>query len=138
MSDRGSITLWTLGLATMVLFLGGISLDLWRAFEVRQDLAAMADSAATAGAARIDDAIYRDTGAVLIDEDAAREAVNANLDSQQDRDRIVRRDTPHIEGAVLRVTLHGEVEFTLLRVFLRGDGPIRVSATGSAEAISSP
>ena len=43
MNDRGSITLWTLGLTVMVLFLGGISLDLWRAFEVRQDLAAMAE-----------------------------------------------------------------------------------------------
>jgi hypothetical protein len=138
MSDHGSITLWTLGLAVMVLFLGGISLDLWRAFEVRQDLAAMADSAANAGASRIDGEVYRDTGVLLIDEDAAREAVNANLDSQQDRDRIIRLEGPEIEGAVVRVTLHGEVEFTLLSVFLSGAGPVDVRATGAAVAISGP
>ena len=138
MSDRGSITLWALGLAVMVLFLCGIALDLWRAFKVRQDLAAMADSAANAGASRIDGRVYRNSGVLLIDEDAAREAVNANLDSQQDRGRIARRDPPDVDGAVLRVTLHGEVEFTLLRLFLLGESPLTVRATGSAEAISGP
>ena len=138
MSDRGSLTLWTLGLAVMVLFLGGISLDLWRAFEVRQDLAAMADSAATAGASRIDTAVYRETGDLVIDERAARDAVEANLDSQQDRDRITNRSGPDVDGAVVTVTLEGDVEFTLLRLFLIGEGPIAVRATGSAEAISGP
>ena len=138
MNDRGSITLWTLGLAVMVLFLGGISLDLWRAFEVRQDLAAMADSAANAGASRIDGPTYRETGVLQIDRDAARDAVGANLDAQQDRDRITTRIPPVIDGAVVSVTLEGEVDFTLLNVFLLGAGPVEVSATGSAEAVPAP
>lgn len=138
MNERGSITLWTLGLTVMVLFLGGISLDLWRAFEVRQDLAAMADSAANAGASRIDGATYRETGILQLEAAAARDAVTASLDAQQDRSRISNRVLPSIDGAVISVTLEGEVDFTLLNVFLLGDGPVRVSATGSAEAIPAP
>ena len=137
MNDRGSITLWTLGLAVMVLFFGGISLDLWRAFEVRQDLAAMADSAANAGASRIDGATYRATGVLQLDEGEARDAVNANLDAQQDRDRITTRIPPVVDGAVITVTLEGEVDFTLLNVFLLGEGPVAVRASGSAEAVPS-
>lgn len=138
MTERGSVTLWTLGLTVMVLFLGGVSLDLWRAFEVRQDLAAMADSAANAGASHIDEAVYRDSGVVVLDAGAARRAVNDSLDSQQDRNRIITRTTPDVDGAGVSVTLEGEIEFTLLRVFLLGQGSIRVSATGSAEALPAP
>ena len=137
MNDRGSITLWTLGLTVMVLFLGGISLDLWRAFEVRQDLAAMADSAANAGASRIDGDVYRSTGVLQLDPDAAAEAANANLDRQQDRNRITNRVPPAVEGAVITVTLEGEVTFTLLNIFLLGEGPLQVRASGSAEAVPS-
>ncbi len=133
MNERGSITLWTLGLAVMVLFLGGISLDLWRAFEVREDLAAMADSAANAGASFIDGATYRDAGTLRLDAGAAASAANANLDDQQDRDQIISRDID-ATGPVLTVTLAGEVDFTLLRIFLGGDS-VSIRATGSAEAI---
>ena len=138
MSERGSITLWVLGLTVMVLFLGGISLDLWRAFEVRQDLAAMADSAANAGASRIDADVYRATGVLMLDERAARDAVDASLDTQQDAGKITTRQAPDIDGAVISVTLEGEVDFTLLNVFLLGRGPVAVAATGSAEAVPNP
>lgn len=132
MNDRGSITLWTLGLTVMVLFLAGISLDLWRAFEVREDLAAMADSAAIAGASQVDGPAYRATGTIQLDERAAEDAANARLDAQQDSARITARDIA-AAGPVLTVSLEGEVEFTLLRIFL-GGGRIAIQATGSAEA----
>ena len=133
MNERGSITLWVLGLTIMVLFLGGISLDLWRAFEVREDLAAMADSAANAGASQVDGAAYRDTGVLELDGPAAAAAANANLDAQQDSGRIKNRAIS-TNGAVLTVRLEGEVGFTLLRIFL-GGGSVPVRATGSAEAL---
>ncbi len=133
MTDRGSITLWVLGLAVMVLFLGGISLDLWRAFEVREDLAAMADSAANAGASQVDGDTYRDTGTLQLDGQAAAVAANANLDAQQDSGKITSR-TIDASGPVLTVRLEGEVGFTLLRIFL-GAGSVPISASGSAEAI---
>ena len=131
--ERGSITLWVLGLAVMVLFLGGISLDLWRAFEMREDLAAMADSAANAGASRVDGVAYRETGTLQLDGPSAAAAADANLNAQQDGGRITTRTiTP--AGPVLTVQLEGEVEFTLLRIFL-GPGKVTITATGSAEAI---
>ena len=133
MNERGSITLWTLGLTVMVLFLGGISLDLWRAFEVREDLAAMADSAANAGASQVDAVTFRDTGVLVLDGPAAAAAANANLDAQQDTAKILDR-TIDASGAVLTVTVEGEVNFTLLRIFL-GGGTVDVSASGSAEAV---
>jgi len=138
MNERGSITLWVLGLTVMMLFLGGISLDLWRAFEVRQDLAAMADSAANAGASRIDADTYRSTGILILDERAARDAVDASLDAQQDAGKITARQAPDIDGAVISVTLEGEVDFTLLNIFLLGRGPVAIEATGSAEAVAAP
>jgi len=133
MNDRGSMTLWVLGLTIMVLFLGGISLDLWRAFEVREDLAAMADSAANAGASQVDGEAYRSSGVLELDGPAAAAAANANLDAQQDIGIISNRAIT-TSGAVLIVRLEGEVGFTLLRIFL-GGGSVPVSATGSAQAL---
>jgi len=135
-NDRGSITLWVLGLTIIVLFLGGISLDLWRAFEAREDLAAMADSAANAGASEVDGAVYRDTGMLELDGMAAAAAANANLNAQQDSEKITDR-TITTNGAVLTVRLESEVGFTLLQIFL-GGGTVPVSATGSAEALPAP
>ena len=136
MNDRGSITLWVLGLTIIVLFLGGISLDLWRAFEAREDLAAMADSAANAGASEVDGAVYRDTGVLELEGTAAAAAANANLNAQQDSEKITDR-TITTNGAVLTVRLESEVGFTLLQIFL-GGGTVPVSATGSAEALPAP
>jgi hypothetical protein len=47
-----------LGLCLMLFLLGGISLDLWRAFSERRSLAATA-GAAVAGASALDEAAYR-------------------------------------------------------------------------------
>ena len=73
--ESGTITLWMLGLCLMLFLLGGISLDLWRAFSERRSLAASADAAAVAGASALDEAAYRSTGAVrLVPADAQRRA----------------------------------------------------------------
>ncbi|MGH9030897.1 MAG: pilus assembly protein TadG-related protein, partial [Acidimicrobiia bacterium] len=49
------MTVWMLGLCLMLLLLGGISLDLWRAFSERRALASAADAAAIAGASALDE-----------------------------------------------------------------------------------
>ena len=41
MSERGSITFWVLGLAVATLFIGGLSVDLWRVMSDRRELAAV-------------------------------------------------------------------------------------------------
>jgi hypothetical protein len=46
--DRGSVTIWVLGLAMLLLVFGGLALDYWRALALQRELAAVADSAAVA------------------------------------------------------------------------------------------
>lgn len=134
-AEQGWATLWILGMAVAVLFLGGVSLDLWRAFEVREDLAAMADSAANAGASRIDVTHLRDTGEVILDSALARAEAGATLLAHQDFVKTNGRPSIVADGAFLTVELEGEVPLSLLRIFLGGKAVI-VNATGIAQAIA--
>ena len=74
--ERGTMTLWVLGLCIAVLFLGGLSLDLWRVIAVRRSLVAMADAGATAGANGLDQAALRD-GVLRLDPVVARADADA-------------------------------------------------------------
>ena len=42
-SDRGSITIWMLGLSVLLLLFGGLSIDFWRALALQRELAAGRD-----------------------------------------------------------------------------------------------
>ena len=137
MNDRGWATLWILGLCVSVLFLGGVSLDLWRAFEVREDLSAMADSAANAGASQIDVAHFRETGEVILDTTLARAEAGATLAAHQDFGKTDGSPSIVPDGAFLTVELEGEVPLSLLRIFLGGRS-VTVNATGVAQAIPAP
>lgn len=128
--ERGTVTLYVLGLCVSVLFLGGLSVDLWRVVAVRRDLATMADAAAAAGADGVDeDALRR--GEVLLDPDLALLLAREHLEAQSDAGII---DDMKIEthGPVATVTLRSTVSFTLLGVFLEG-GAFDVRATADAE-----
>lgn len=57
--DRGSITLWAMGLSLLLFAVGFLALDLWSGFAARQQAAAIADSAAIAGATAVDEAAWR-------------------------------------------------------------------------------
>jgi uncharacterized membrane protein len=61
-SDRGSVTIWVLGLSMLLLTFGGLALDYWRALALQRELASVADSAAIAAASGIDEEVYRATG----------------------------------------------------------------------------
>ena len=80
--DRGSVTVWTLGMVLVVLFLGAISFDLWSGFATRRDYAGAADQAAQAGANALDETLYRSTGQRKLDPARAEELASANLASQ--------------------------------------------------------
>ena len=128
-SERGTITLWLLGLCMMLLLLGGISLDLWRAFSARRSLTAAADAAAVAGATALDVAAYREAGVVqLVPADAEQRALaslRGQLDRSALRDARVTADT-----TTVTVEVRGEVGFTLLQLAdPGGDLPITVHAT---------
>ncbi|MGB7859491.1 MAG: pilus assembly protein TadG-related protein, partial [Acidimicrobiia bacterium] len=57
-SDRGSTTIWMLGLSLLLLLFGGLALDFWRGLAMQRELASVADSAALAAASGIDEVLY--------------------------------------------------------------------------------
>ncbi|HKF90068.1 MAG TPA: pilus assembly protein TadG-related protein [Acidimicrobiia bacterium] len=132
--ESGTITLWMLGLCLMLFLLGGISLDLWRAFSERRSLAAAADAAAVAGASALDEAAYRSSGAVrLVPADAQRRA-QASLADQLDR-RALRDARVEATEDTVMVTVGGSVDFSLLQVVAPGDEfVITVHATARPQA----
>lgn len=137
MNDRGWATLWILGMCVAVLFLGGVSLDLWRVFEVRGDLVAMADSAANSGASQIDIDHFRATGEVVLDTELALAHAGATLVAHQDFERTTGSPSITPDGPFLTVELEADVSLSLLGMFL-DDRRLTVGAIGVAQAIASP
>ena len=132
--ESGTTTLWMLGLCLMLFLLGGISLDLWRAFSERRSLAATADAAAVAGASALDEAAYRSSGAVRLAPADARRRAEASLADQLDR-RALRDARVDATEEEVRVVVGGSVAFSLLQMVAPGDEfAITVHATARPQA----
>ena len=128
--QHGMITLWILGLTVSVMFLGGLSVDLWRAIAVRREVSVMADAAATAGANGLDEDALRGNE-LLLDESRARQLVAAELSEYPNAARLSGGEVT-VVGARVTVTLRETVHFTLLGIFM-GRGHFVVQAHASAE-----
>ena len=132
--ESGTTTLWMLGLCLMLFLLGGISLDLWRAFSERRSLAASADAAAVAGASALDEAAYRSSGAVRLMPADARRRAQASLAEQLDR-RSLRDARVEATEEQVTVIVGGSVDFSLLQIANPGDEfAITVRATARPQA----
>ena len=112
-AERGTITLWLLGLCLMLFALGGISVDLWRSFSARRALASGADAAALAGASAIDEERYRASGALSLVPATAEHRARASLDRQLDQSDRRGADVRATDESVT-VVVRGTVDFTLL------------------------
>jgi Flp pilus assembly protein TadG len=128
--EHGTVTLWVLGLCIALMFLGGLSLDLWRAVADRRELSGMADAAATAGANGVDESSLR-SGHLRLDPVRARALALATLNhfphaSQLDRAVI------DIGATRITVTLRDHVDFSLLDIFMPRD-QFTVEAHGVSE-----
>lgn len=132
--DHGFVTVWILGLCVALLFLGGIGVDLWRAFAARRALAAVADAAAVAGASALDLTQHDAYGRLALDPVQARQRALDNLAAQGERTT----GDPEIDVTTERitVTVYGEVPYTLLKVFL-ADEPFRISVDATASPVRS-
>ena len=118
MDARGTVTLWILGLCISLMFLGGLSVDLWRAVADRRELSSMADTAATAAANGVDVEALR-AGTLRLDPARARAIAVASLAENAHAgslDGIV----VEIVGNRVTVTLRDHVNFSLLGVFMGG------------------
>lgn len=119
--ERGTATLFGIGLATLLLFVGGFSLDLWRAHSERRALAELADAAAAAGANGIDTGVYRITGELVLDPGLAEQIAWESIESQTDQGSLSSRPLITATPDAVVVEVEGLVEMTLLRVLSGGD-----------------
>lgn len=129
MNDRGSITLWLLGLVLVVLGVGAVVLDLWRVVGERSELVALADSAAVAATSALDETALRSSGEVLVDPVGARTRAAAVL--AVDPPDQVRVD---VVGSEVRVVLERVVSLGMMRIVVPEDRPVVVRA----EAVAVP
>lgn len=116
--ESGTITLWVLGLCISLMFLGGLSLDLWRAVADRRQLSSMADSAATAAANGLDLEALR-AGTLHLDPARARAIALASLDEDPHSDELDSVEVEVVDNRVT-VTLRDHVPFSLLGIFMGG------------------
>lgn len=133
--DRGSVTIWVLGLSMLLLVFGGLAVDYWRALALQRELASVADSAAIAAASGIDEEVYRETGQVVLEPARSRNLAAAAVDWQGVD--VVDLDVAVVPASVT-VTLVGEVELGLLGVFVDQSEPLVVRATASASPVLIP
>jgi uncharacterized membrane protein len=129
------VTIWVLGLSILLLTFGGLALDYWRALALQRELAAVADSAAIAGASGIDEAVYRETGEVVLEPTRARGLAEAAVTWQGADPTSLRVD---VEPSVISVTIEGEVQLGLLGVFVDQSEPLTVRARASATPVWVP
>ena len=134
-SDRGSVTIWMLGLSMLLLVFGGLALDYWRALALQRELAAIADSAAIAAASGIDEEVYRATGDVVLEEVRARGLAESAVEWQGVELVDLAVD---VAPASVSVTLTGEVELGLLGVFVDRSQPLTVRGSATAVPVLVP
>ena len=137
MNERGSITFWVLGLSIAVLFLGGLSVDLWRVMSDRRELAAVADSAAAAAASALDVDHWRLSGEIRLLDDDARELARRVVAQHGVAADLLLPVGVVVAGDTVQVTLTREVEVTLLRILSVGEDPLVVRVVSTARAAPS-
>lgn len=137
MSDeRGSITLWMVGMMLVVLVVGGISVDLWRALATQRLVAAVVDSAAVAAGSSINEGRWRSAGSLVLDPAIVEQKVQRIVAAQDAADSIRVWVVTAGDGSSATVTGTAELELTLLK--LVAPGSIEVSATATAIPQLSP
>lgn len=116
------MTIFGIGLVLMILTIGGVSLDLWRAVAAYRALAEVADAAAAAGSNGIDVERYRRTGDVVLAPELARSLGGQSVAAQDRPGSFVDASMPRVEPDRLTVLVRGRVDFSLLSLIAPGDG----------------
>ena len=127
--DRGAVVLWSLGLLLMLLFGGGLALDLWRVLSRHGTLSGIAHKSAVAGAAQVVESdLYQNR--VVLDPDLAEEAARRFAEDQPDWDGSMNL-TPDADESEIVVEITETVPLTLMRMFAPAGG-ITVTVTARA------
>lgn len=134
-SERGSITLWMVGMVMIVFLVGGIAIDLWRGLAAHRRVAAVVDSAAIAAGSGIDELAWRTEGILRLDPVHVADRVAVSADAQSGSGIAVSVVT-EADGSAATVTGSTTVELTLLRLVV-AEG-FEVSAAATASPVLSP
>jgi Flp pilus assembly protein TadG len=132
--QRGeAMVIWCLGLAILLLPLGGISIEMWHSISDERALQTAAADAAQAGASGINTAVYHATGQVVLDPNRATTLAEENLAQQTGLPALAAPPTITIspDGQHITVQIDSYVHLTLLSL-VEGDKLIHIVATSSA------
>ena len=133
--DAGSVTPWLLGLVVLLLFLGGLVIDLWRLLDARRNLAAAVDAAAVEAVGAVDVDLLRAAGAgsddVRVRADVVSGAIAARLADAGYTDVSIGLAA---DGRSVEISAATEVPWTVTRVLL----PTQPAATITVTAIAQP
>jgi Flp pilus assembly protein TadG len=129
--DRGSMTIWMLGLSVLLLLFGGLAIDFWRALALQRELSAVADSAAVAAASGIDEVRYRESGEVVLDPERARALGVASI-TDQDVNPVSYDVSTDGAGLSVSVVVVDTVELGLLGLLVDQTEPLTVRAEATA------
>ena len=131
-AESGTITLWLLGLCLVLFALGGISLDLWRAFSERRALRR------DRGRRRARRGVRHRRG---VDTERRARCCSIRRSPRSGRVRTSRSSSTaprsrsvsvHADTEAVTVVVRGNVGFTLLGVLApRGDFDVQVTATAT-------
>ncbi len=126
--EQGQVTLFGLGMVLVLLFVFGVSTDLWRLLSTRQALVSAADAAAAAGANGLAVDAYRASGQLALDPERAEALA---WDSLEDQRVVVDDASLSASSETIEVTLGVAVDLVLLDVLAPAE-PIRVEAQAEA------
>ncbi len=121
-AQRGSVTIFGVGLVVMILVVGGIALDLVRVVEQHRALVEVADAAAAAGSNAIDTDRYRQTGEIVLDPGWAADLAARSVAAQDLPSSFIGARVKTIEPGRITLTVTGRVEFSLLALVAPGGG----------------
>ena len=134
--ERGSITLWMIGLVMVVFAVGGIAVDLWRGLAAHRQLATSVDAAAIAAASGIDENTWRLEGALVLDPIRVEESVAQVMVAQEAAMPMAWEVSTAADGSEATVVASTTVELTLLRLLT--EGTLDLTAEATAEPVVSP
>lgn len=135
MSERGSISLWMVGMVMVVFLVGGIAIDLWRGLAAHRQVASIVDAAAVAAGSGIDELAWRTTGDLRLDPAHVEQRVSVAVAAQAAPKVAVSVVTA---GDGLSATVSGWTTVDLTLLGLIATDALEVSATATAAPAVSP
>ena len=136
--DRGeAMVVLCLMIAVLLLPIGGLSVDLWRALSEQRALQAQAEDAALAGASGINVPAYRESGCVELQPSLAEDLATVNLAEQARAGRLKSvQIIVSTASDTITVRLTESLQLSLLRLAL-GNRQMAVSAAATSGPIAS-